>query len=42
MSFKSWERENFMRPLLPVRAWRSLLLHLKSARFNRRHSKNQP
>lgn len=39
MSFKSWERENFMRPMFPVRAWRSLLLRLKSARFNRRHSK---
>ena len=41
MSYAVWSRQNFMRPMLPVRAWRSLLLHLKTARFNHRHhSKN--
>lgn len=43
MSYAAWSRQNFMRPMFPIRAWRSLLLHLKCASFNRRHhSKNQP
>ncbi len=38
MSFAAWERSAFMRPWLPVRAWRRLVLRAKVARFNRRRS----
>ena len=41
MSFAAWERSAFMRPWLPVRAWRRLVLRAKADRFNRlHHSKN--
>lgn len=38
MSYASWSRENFLRPWLPVRAWRNLLLLVKSTRFNLRRN----
>ena len=37
MSYKSWERANAMLPCLPVRAWRTFLLLIKSTRFSLKH-----